>query len=156
MASTGANGSAPVRKTAIITGGASGIGLAMAQYFVSQGYHVAVFDIAPEAAGEETVARLRAGGDGKGGQIFYRRCNVSSWREQADGFRAVHDSLGRIDVVCANAGIGGGAMAVDEGEQEPSEPDLKNLNVNLNGVVFCKLNTTGRVDHFLWLRTRLT
>lgn len=156
MASTGANGSAPVRKTAIVTGGASGIGLAMAQYFVSQGYHVAVFDIASEAAGDETVARLRAGGDGKGGKVLYRRCNVSSWRDQADGFRAVHDSFGRIDVVCANAGIGGGAMAVDEGEQEPSEPDLKNLDVNLNGVVFCELTTTRREDRCLWLCKRLT
>lgn len=136
MASSSANGSALERKAAIVTGGASGIGLAMVEYFVSQGYRVAVLDITPEDAGRAALAHL----EGDGSKVLYRRCDVASWREQADGFRAVHEALGRIDVVCANAGIGGGDMPPDGADEEPSEPDLSRLRINLDGVVFCELN----------------
>lgn len=154
---TGAQPATPARKTAIVTGGASGIGLAMAKHFASQGYNVAVFDVAAAAppALQEVVAtasqsqRQRNGAvpgaapEEAGGEerVVFRRCDVSSWREQAEAFRAVYEDFGRVDVVCANAGIserGAGAMATVE-DDEPREPDLKIMDVNLAGVIFCKL-----------------
>lgn len=145
MSTNGTNGhGAAYKKTAIVTGGASGIGLAMARHFASEGYDVALLDV----AGEEPVAAAldqvrKAGAEGKGdgkAKVIFRRCDVSSWREQADGFRAVHDEFGRVDVVCANAGIserGASVMAAVE-EDEPRQPDLKVVDVCLTGVIYCK------------------
>lgn len=141
MASNNGAAPQPARKTAIVTGGVSGIGLAMSKHFASQGYNVAVFDV---AATEDAAAALKAIIAESGApqeRLVFTRCDVSSWQEQDEGFRAVFKAFGRIDVVCANAGIserGAGALTVIE-EDEPRKPDLKIMNVNLSGVIFCKL-----------------
>lgn len=136
----------PARKTAIVTGGASGIGLAMSQHFASQGYDVAVFDVAGEREADALAVAVAAettpGGAAAPARVVFRRCDVSSWRDQAGAFRAVHEEFGRVDVVCANAGIserGTNAMAVAEGnDDEPREPNLAVVGVNLTGVIFCE------------------
>lgn len=134
MASNGTNGH--VRKTAIVSGGASGIGLAMAEYFASQGYNVAIFDVTVDT-GKETASRLAT--ENSPAQIIFRECDVSSWKSQSEGFKQVYDEFGRIDIVCANAGIsekGASAMGTIEAD-EPQEPNLKIMDVNLAGVIYC-------------------
>ncbi|KAF3765623.1 putative short chain dehydrogenase/reductase [Cryphonectria parasitica EP155] len=123
------------RKTAVISGGASGIGLAMSQYFASMGYNVAIFDVNIEA-GRRVVSELAS--ESPSAKVVFKSCDVSSWQSQADNFKEVYTEFGRVDVVCANAGIserGSSALASIE-DDEPKEPDLKSLSVNLSGVIY--------------------
>lgn len=134
------------KKTAVVTGGASGLGAVMAQHFVREGYNVAILDVNAEM-GEQALAATAAASSSSTqqkttttGAVVFRTCDVSSWADQADNFRAVYREFGRIDVVCANAGISeGGASALAQVEtEEPAEPNLKVLDVNLTGVIYCK------------------
>ncbi|OAA62799.1 NAD(P)-binding domain protein [Niveomyces insectorum RCEF 264] len=131
-------------KVALVTGGGSGIGRAMARYFVDQGYgHVAILDV-NEAAGTAVAAELTAAPQ-QATTVRFVRCNVASWDDQAAAFAAVHAAAGRIDVVMANAGISeGGASSLvaaaraenDAGETPPAQPSLRTLDVNLTGVIY--------------------
>lgn len=135
MASNATNGHA--RKVAIVSGGASGIGLAMSRHFAAEGYNVAIFDVTV-AAGEEAASSIAA--DSPQAKVVFKKCDVSSWQSQALSFKEVHSEFGRIDVVCANAGISErGASALGSFEEDaPVEPDLKIMDVNLTGVIYCK------------------
>ena len=86
-------------KVAVITGGAQGIGLAIAGALVSEGARVVIGDIDPAAA-ERAASRL-------GGEAFAHglRCDV----KQADEVQALVDaavaSYGSLDIMVNNAGI---------------------------------------------------
>lgn len=87
----------------IVTGAASGIGLAMAEVMADNGAEVAMLDV--DAAGLETAAaRLRT----RGGNITTQRVDV----RDSDRLRAAIDAVaarhGKLDVVFANAGISAG------------------------------------------------
>lgn len=141
MAGDTANGNGhDVRKTAIVTGGASGLGAVMAQHFAREGYNVALLDVNSEW-GESVAASITQQCSGllKTRAVF-RKCDVCSWQDQADNFKEVNREFGRIDVVCANAGISEGgtsAMAKIE-EDEPTKPNLKVLDVNLTGLIYSR------------------
>lgn len=125
-------------KTAIVTGGASGIGLAIVEHFASQGYNVAVLDVNTDL-GNELVSRLAS--EFAPARVVFKKCDVSSWRNQADVFKEVFTEFGKIEIVVANAGVserGAGSMASVE-DDEPEEPNLKVLGINLSGVVYCEL-----------------
>ncbi|KAJ4414930.1 hypothetical protein N0V82_007643 [Gnomoniopsis sp. IMI 355080] len=133
MASNGGNGH--VHRVAIVSGGASGIGLAMSQHFASEGYDVAIFDVDVKA-GKDIVSQLAS--EHPQMRVVFKLCDVSSWQSQAQNFKEVHGEFGRIDVVCANAGIsekGTSALASIETD-EPVEPNLKTMDVNLSGVIY--------------------
>jgi len=85
-------------KIAIVTGGAHGIGRAIAQCLAAEGARVLIADV-DVAAGRQTAAAIRASG---GGAMFVP-CDVAS---AAKARRAVQRALkwnGRIDVLCNNA-----------------------------------------------------
>jgi NAD(P)-dependent dehydrogenase (short-subunit alcohol dehydrogenase family) len=82
-------------RTAVITGGCSGIGLATARRFAEEGAHVVVADI-DDARGEEVAAEL-------GG--LYVRTDVTD-KEQVDAlFARARETYGSVDVAFNNAGI---------------------------------------------------
>jgi NAD(P)-dependent dehydrogenase (short-subunit alcohol dehydrogenase family) len=115
-----------MRKTIFITGGASGIGRAVAIRFGGQGWFVALADI-DEAGMRETAAML------PGGASSLHRLDV---RDRAAWDAALADAAaasgGRIDVVFNNAGIPlGGALT----ENTPGEIE-RCLDINLKGVLF--------------------
>ncbi|MBI3372453.1 MAG: SDR family NAD(P)-dependent oxidoreductase [Betaproteobacteria bacterium] len=84
----------------VVTGGASGLGRAMALAFAREGMHVAIADV--DAANLERVAaELRA----TGVKAFAARVDVSK-AEQVDRFaQDVLGALGGVHVVCNNAGV---------------------------------------------------
>jgi NAD(P)-dependent dehydrogenase (short-subunit alcohol dehydrogenase family) len=83
-------------KTAIVTGGGSGIGQAIALRFASEGVEVIVFELRPEAA-EETLGKIRAlGGNGRA-----VTCDISN----TDSVRSAFATVERLDVLVNNAGI---------------------------------------------------
>lgn len=114
------------RKCIFITGGASGIGRAVAVKFGAQGWFVALADI-DEAGMRETAAMLPAGSSS------LHKLDV---RDRAAWDSALADcakvSGGKIDVVFNNAGIPlGGALT----ENTPAEIE-RCLDINLKGVLF--------------------
>jgi 2-keto-3-deoxy-L-fuconate dehydrogenase len=87
-------------KTAVVTGGGSGIGQAIAELFARQGARVAVVDIS-EGAGQETAGRIQAAG----GQASVHGCDVTRADQLAATFDAVLAGSGRLDILINNAGI---------------------------------------------------
>jgi NAD(P)-dependent dehydrogenase (short-subunit alcohol dehydrogenase family) len=87
-------------RTAVVTGGASGIGLALCEALTAEGSSVVVADLdGPEA--EAVAARLRAGG----AHAVAAAVDVADPASvDALAARAV-DELGHVDLVCNNAGV---------------------------------------------------
>lgn len=127
-----------VQKSVVVTGGASGIGLAMTRHFASQGYNVTVLDV-NDKAGPGIIAEVAAGHPQAG--LTFKKCDVSSWEDQAAAFEQIYKEHGRIDIVMANAGIseqGKSSMVKDEGDV-PVKPATKSIEVNFLGVIYCTL-----------------
>ena len=112
------------RKSIFITGGGSGIGRAVAQYFSARGWFVGLGDV--NAAGmAETQDLLPAG------QSFAVRLDVrnrAAWDEALAAFASA--AGGRIDAVMNNAGIAYGGALVDQTEAEIDQL----IAVNFKGV----------------------
>jgi len=85
-------------KVAIVTGGAMGIGEAVARLLATRGARVALLDVDEEAA--RTVAGS-IGGDGTAVAVV----DVSKGNQVAGAIAAVIERFGRIDIVSNNAGI---------------------------------------------------
>lgn len=108
-------------KTAFITGGAGGIGLGMARAFTAEGMAVALADV-----GEADLTLL------PDGSAMNVRCDVTDLESVRAAVAGVTERFGAIDVVCANAGIGGGGGHVAADEYEVWN---RVMRVNLDGVV---------------------
>jgi NAD(P)-dependent dehydrogenase (short-subunit alcohol dehydrogenase family) len=112
-------------KTAFVTGGASGIGLALGQAFARAGMKVMLADIEAGAL-EAAVNSLSNGGDVRG-----VLCDVADPDSVDRAAKTTFDAFGTVHVVCNNAGVGGGS-----GIDEISLPTWRwVLDVNLMGVV---------------------
>jgi NAD(P)-dependent dehydrogenase (short-subunit alcohol dehydrogenase family) len=112
-------------RVAVVTGGASGIGRALARRFGADGMRVVLADVEPEPLAE-AVAELAAGGASAIGVVadVANAADVEQVRDRAlDAFGAVH-------VVCNNAGVGGGGIV-----DAPLEVWDWTIGVNLMGVV---------------------
>jgi NAD(P)-dependent dehydrogenase (short-subunit alcohol dehydrogenase family) len=112
-------------KTAIVTGGASGIGRAAAVALAREGARVAVADI-DGAGAAETVAAIEA----EGGTAFYRRTDVAVTADVAGLIQDVTKRWHHLDVLFNNAGV-----AIAGSITEISEQDWERvLSVNLSSV----------------------
>jgi len=112
-------------KTAVITGGASGIGRAMGELFLSKGMNVVLADI-EQAALDNTVSRLSASGPCIG--VLTDVSKADEVQRLAD--RAV-DEFGAIHIACNNAGVFTGGLLWEE-----SVADYQwLLDVNVWGVI---------------------
>ena len=96
-------------KTAVITGGNSGIGLAFARGLVKSGADVAIW-ARNEAKNAAAVEELNAF---DGGSAAAFPCDVAEEEQIAAAMASTLDSFGKVDICFANAGIGGG-MALPE------------------------------------------
>ncbi|KAJ0424369.1 hypothetical protein BJY00DRAFT_326935 [Aspergillus carlsbadensis] len=122
------------KRSIIVTGGASGIGLGITRQFAPQpNTHITIFDI-NSATGEATVSQLQTEFPGTG--FSFERVDVSSWESQADAFERVFAQQGRIDVVFANAGITEKGSLLPEKDGKLTKPELATINVNFVGVVY--------------------
>ena len=90
-------------QTAVITGGAQGLGYAIAERFVAEGARVVLGDVNLEAT---QVAAKQLGGDSKGGGVALAvRCNVAKADEVEALLQTAVDSFGGLDIMVNNAGI---------------------------------------------------
>jgi NAD(P)-dependent dehydrogenase (short-subunit alcohol dehydrogenase family) len=110
-------------KTAIVTGGAQGIGRAIVERFVEEGVRVVLADI-DEPAGEVVESELA-----EQGQIRFIECDVSERLDVRNLIAETVDAFGAVDILVNNAGIVVGADFLDL-EPEDFERVLKvNLTV---------------------------
>jgi NAD(P)-dependent dehydrogenase (short-subunit alcohol dehydrogenase family) len=96
-------------KTAVVTGGADGIGRAIADAMTREGAHVFVGDI-DDKKGSAFVAELTKAGR----KADYLHCDVSEEKEIAGLIEAAVAHTGRLDVLVNNAAIAIGGMPVHE------------------------------------------
>lgn len=115
-------------KTAVISGGAEGIGLSIARALGKQGMNVVLGDIDP-AQLDVALAQLKSEGVRAAG-VTMDVTNIGHWHHLAD--QAVRQ-FGKIHMLVNNAGVGGGTGSI---EQTDHNDWRWVLDVNLMGVVF--------------------
>jgi NAD(P)-dependent dehydrogenase (short-subunit alcohol dehydrogenase family) len=111
-------------KVAIVTGGAKGIGFAVAKRFAKDGARIVVADI-DEDAGSRAVEEI-----GAFGAVRFVRCDVGDKADVDNLVAATVKSWGSVDALVANAGIARGADFLDVSEADFDAV----LRVNLKGV----------------------
>ena len=112
-------------RVAIITGGASGIGLATARRFAAEGAFVVIADLDP-ASGEAAASEVRGA---------YRHVNVADESSVDALFDGIAAEYGRIDIAFNNAGI---SPADDDSIETTELPAWDRVqDVNLKSVYLC-------------------
>jgi len=112
-------------KAAVVTGGAAGIGLALATALVEKGCSVMIADVEADEA-EKAAASLRE----KGGTVEAAACDVRDYDAVMALADAAWSSFGRVDLVFANAGVMSGSSVID---YRPEHMDWI-IDVNIKGV----------------------
>ena len=111
-------------KTALITGGSSGIGLAAAKRFVAEGAYVFI-------TGRREV-ELASAAKGIGNNVKALRGDVSKLDDLDRIFSTIKNDKGRLDIVFANAGV---AKFAALGEITEELYDF-HFNINVKGMLF--------------------
>lgn len=124
-------------KTAIITGGANGIGRATAERFAAEGAAVSIWDMDDES-GETTQSEITSAG----GHALYQHVDVANAEHVQKSIDQLLESWNHIDILINNAGILRDAQLVKFKEgQVISRMSLEDfdavINVNLRGVFVC-------------------
>lgn len=119
-------------RVALVTGGASGIGLATAQAFAASGASVVVADL-PGSAGADVARDLTR----SGARAIFVPVDVADPQSAMDMVKATTDAFGRLDCAVNSAGISGGGGG--NGPRRPTADfDLdiwrRVLSINLDGV----------------------
>lgn len=122
------------QKVAVISGAASGIGMASARRFASEKYALALIDVNPALAqfADELSAQT---------PVVFRVADVSDETAVQELFEEAHRKFGRIDVVNSNAGI----VLVQPLEQTTMDGVMRTLQVNLGG---CFAMTKAAIPYF--------
>jgi 2-dehydro-3-deoxy-L-rhamnonate dehydrogenase (NAD+) len=112
--------------TAVVTGGASGIGYAVARRIVAEGGRVTLWDVDP--------ARLKTATAELGGQSRPERVDVVDPADVERATDSTHAAMGAIDALVCSAGVAGlNALVVDY-----PIPEWKRVfDININGLFYC-------------------
>ncbi|MCR8659328.1 SDR family NAD(P)-dependent oxidoreductase [Paenibacillus endoradicis] len=114
-------------KSVIVTGGASGIGEATVKEFIKEGAQVVIADMSDK--GQQLSDQLN-----KEGYIsYFFKTDVTDEDNVKNLITATVEKFGKLDVLFANAGIGGASL-VHETEYSQWK---KIIDINLNGVFLC-------------------
>ncbi|MBD3836110.1 SDR family NAD(P)-dependent oxidoreductase [Brevundimonas sp.] len=112
-------------RTAIVTGGASGLGKCAAERIIQEGGQVSLWDLNAEAL---------AAAASEIGATHFVAVDVSDPDAVSAAAAQAHTALGKIDILIASAGITGATVPVHE---FPIESWERVVDINLNGVFYC-------------------
>ena len=112
-------------KTAVVTGGASGLGLQTAKRLAAEGCNVALWDLNSAALAQALK---------ESGAQYTHAVDVSDHTAVAAAAVATYEALGGIDILVNSAGITGATVPVTE---FPIESWAQVMAVNLNGLFYC-------------------
>jgi 3-oxoacyl-[acyl-carrier protein] reductase len=115
-------------QVALVTGGARGIGRAIAERLASEGAGIVVADVLAEEAGE-TARELERGGV----RALAVRMDVSSSESVSSVFAEVREKMQRIDILVNNAGITRDGFVMRMRDEDWDSV----LNINLRSVFLC-------------------
>ena len=115
-------------KVALITGGSSGIGRAVALAWAREGAKVVVSDV-DRSGGGETVEQVRAAG----GEAIFIAADVGKPEDCEALVRGAVEKFGRLDIACNNAGIGGPQAPTAD---YPLDGWAQVIAINLSGVFY--------------------
>ena len=91
-------------KVAFITGGSKGIGFGVAQVLLQKGIHVAITSRSLESA--QKAANKLSVFAADSAKVLALKADVRDYQQQQDAVKATESTLGSIDIVIANAGLG--------------------------------------------------
>jgi NAD(P)-dependent dehydrogenase (short-subunit alcohol dehydrogenase family) len=114
-------------KVAVVTGAASGIGLALAEMFVAEGMKAVLVDV-----DERRLQELEVSLAARGAEVVSQVCDTSSEAQMADLASLVLRHFGAAHVLCNNAGIAGGGDAWTG----PMDQWTDVVGINLYGVIY--------------------
>jgi 3-oxoacyl-[acyl-carrier protein] reductase len=114
--------------TAIVTGGARGIGKAIAQRLAKDGMNIVISDIMGEEAGK-TAREIEK----MGVRVLAVATDVSKSHDAEELVRQTMEAFGSVDILVNNAGITRDNLSIRMGE---SDWDLV-MNINLKGTFLC-------------------
>lgn len=114
-------------KVVLITGGAKGIGYALATNFVRDKTKLVLVDINNEAL-EKAAAELR----NMGGEVYPFLCDVSDRAQVYQLVSQVHEKAGLVDILVNNAGVAHAAIFMDI----PDEVHQEIIDVNIMGYIW--------------------
>lgn len=112
-------------KVAVVTGGASGAGKAVAQRIAAEGGKVAVWD-----CNEETIAAIGQDPRSSLGLVV----DVADAQSVSEAAAKTFDAFGRIDLLMCSAGITGATAPVAD---YPLDEWRRVIDINLNSVFYC-------------------
>ncbi|AVO40606.1 SDR family oxidoreductase [Simplicispira suum] len=115
-------------KVALITGGSSGIGRAVALAWAREGAKVVVSDV-DRGGGGETVEQVRAAGS----EAIFIAADVGKPEDCEALVRGAVEKFGRLDIACNNAGIGGPQAPTAD---YPLDGWAQVIAINLSGVFY--------------------
>jgi NAD(P)-dependent dehydrogenase (short-subunit alcohol dehydrogenase family) len=127
-------------KVALITGGASGMGMVASELFASEGAKVVLTDVADDA-GEQVAKKIRE----DGGDATYVHSDVSSEADAKAMVDAAVGSYGGLTILYNNAGV----MLADDGSVDSTDESIwdTTLAVNVKGVAHgCKYGIPAMIE----------
>jgi len=117
-------------QVAVITGGARGIGFAIAQRLASEGAHVVLLDLSAAALEPSTQKLLD-----QGFKASFKEVNVTQAAAVQTTFDAIDAEFKRIDILVQSAGVTG-KTGIKTHEVDPDDFDFV-YSVNLKGLFLC-------------------
>ena len=116
-------------RVAIVTGGGSGMGRAIARKFAEEGCSIVISDIS-DSLGKKTAGEISQ----KGGDAICVRCDVTSNSQVQEMVNTVINKFGKIDILVNNAGALGTTWSLEEVDEEDWD---RILDLNLKSVFLC-------------------
>jgi len=119
-------------QVAIVTGGAQGIGGAIARRYAAAGARVIVADIDEDIAQENVMRILESGGE-----ACFQRTDVSEESQVEALFQKTLDAYERLDILVNNAGIAHGPSATAHFLETSVDMWHRLLRIHLDGLFYC-------------------